>query len=167
MRLLMHCKKYISVPVSKKLFSQQRNCSVNQTASVIVSSVKFPKYLTLGCCLIYISPYFFAKFFNISFLNLEGKSINCVLSSPKWPTNQSHISEISSKNVFQFHEYIYVDKQDMDQRHRERYDIWLSLRCHWPLLKTSLTLKKTLGYAAGCEYKLINASEQVFFSGLS
>ena len=71
----------------------------------IVLSNKHPKYLTLKCCLICISPYFMLSFIFFSLLNLETKSIDFVISSPDCilsllSTNLSHILEKSSFNCF-------------------------------------------------------------------
>ena len=51
-------------------------------SSDIVSSIKHPRYLTLECCLIWVSPYFKLSFLMFFFVNLEIKSIDFVLSSP-------------------------------------------------------------------------------------
>ena len=74
----------------------------------IVSSIKHPRYFTLECCLICISPYFILSFLIFLFLNLEAKSIDFVLSSPKWIlslllANQSHVLEKSTLTCFQIH----------------------------------------------------------------
>lgn len=58
------------------------------------------------------------------FLILKAKSNDLVLSSPRWiltllSINQSHILEKSIFNVFQFDQYLYVDKQDMNHQHTE------------------------------------------------
>ena len=71
----------------------------------IVSSIKNPRYFTLECCLICLSPYFILSFQKFFFLNLEAKSIDFVVSSPMWilsllSTNQSHILEKSTFNCF-------------------------------------------------------------------
>ena len=49
----------------------------------IISSIKHPRYFTLECCSICISPYFMLSFLMFLFLNLEVKNIDFALSSPK------------------------------------------------------------------------------------
>ena len=74
----------------------------------IVSSNEHPRYLTLECCLVYISSYFMWSFLYFSLLNFKAKSIGFVLSSPKCMVtllykNQSHILQKSSFNfIFWF-----------------------------------------------------------------
>ena len=112
--VLTHYKAYVSVLVPKKLFLWQRNCSLLLILLItlraiaspdIVSSIRRPKYLTLECCLICISPYFLLRFYRFFLLSLEAKSIGFVLFLPNWilsllSTNQLHILEKSTFNCF-------------------------------------------------------------------
>ena len=95
----------------KICFFWQRNFSlllilfITESALVfldIVSSSMHSRYFTLECCLICISPYFIFSFLTFFILNLVAKSIDLVLSSPKWilsllSTNQS---QLLSKSLF-------------------------------------------------------------------
>ena len=71
----------------------------------IVSSIKHLRYFTLECYFICISPYCMLSSEIFLFLNLEAKSIDFFLSSPKWilsllSTNRSHVLEKSTINCF-------------------------------------------------------------------
>ena len=98
--VLVNCKEGASVSVLILYITLSVNASPD-----IVSSIKHPSYFTLECCLIYISPYFMLTFLMFSFLNVEAKSIDFVLSSPNeilslFSTNQSHILEKSTFSCF-------------------------------------------------------------------
>ena len=71
----------------------------------IVSSNIQPKYVTFECCFICIFLYLIFSFGTLFILRLEAKSIDLVLSSPKWmlsllSTNHSQMFVKSSFNCF-------------------------------------------------------------------
>ena len=112
----------------------------------IFSSIKHTRYLTLECYLICISPYFILSFFIFFLLNLEAKSIDFVLYSPKCiisllSSNQSHILQKSSFNWFSILLNLYLDKQEMYHWHGEKDQIWQLVTCNWEILKTRVVLE--------------------------
>ena len=88
----------------------------------IVSSINHPRHFTLGRCLICISPYFMLSFLMFFFFNLEKKSIDFVLSSPKRILNllsTYYLHLLSTFSYYSISLIYYVDKPSMNHEHTE------------------------------------------------